>query len=149
MLDKMESSAEYERRQAMWKALLQSGGPSGLSPDILRQLGVYGGAQGIWVDKTRTVSLTPSGHGVAVGLLHTGSHYADDLREDGIIYHYPATRRPPGRDAAEIAAVKAAGEIGLPMFVIAHPRPGASTRNVALGWVASFDDRSRQFLILF
>jgi hypothetical protein len=33
--------------------------------------------------------VTPEG--VAVGLLHTGSSYADDLAEGGVIYHYPQT----------------------------------------------------------
>jgi len=28
---------------------------------------------------------------VTVGLLHTGSSYADDLSDDGVLYHYPAT----------------------------------------------------------
>lgn len=142
-------AAERGRRRAMWAGLARAGGPRGLAPDVLRGLGVYGGAQGVWVDKARTGPLTPGGAGVAVGLLHTGSSYADDLADDAVVYHYPTTRRPAGRDAAEVAAVKAAGELGLPVFVVAYPRPGAATRDVALGWVAGHDDRARQFLVLF
>src|SRR5215472_10558353 len=43
----------------------------------------------------------PNGSGIAVGLLHTGSAYDDDLFEDGVIYHFPVTNRPGRRDASE------------------------------------------------
>jgi hypothetical protein len=36
----------------------------GVSPRRLRTLGLYGGAQGIWVDKIRTAPLTADGVGV-------------------------------------------------------------------------------------
>ena len=42
---------------------------------MLREMGVYGGAQGIWVDKRRTGALTADGNGVTVGVRHTGQHY--------------------------------------------------------------------------
>jgi hypothetical protein len=115
---------EYERRMDMWDRLLRSGGPTGVAPAVLRELGIYGGAQGIWVDKARTGDVLPGGSGVSVGVLHTGRSYADDLAEDCIIYHYPKTRRPPGRDLAEVEATKAAGRLGLPFFVITYPSPG-------------------------
>jgi putative restriction endonuclease len=99
---------EFERRTAMWHSLLDSGGPGNVSPSLLRKLGIYGGAQGIWINKERTSNLTESGTGVTVGLLHTGKAYADDLSTDGVLYHYPATNRPPGRDSSEIEATKAA-----------------------------------------
>lgn len=77
-----------------------------MAPGLLRELEIYGGAQGIWVDKARTSIVTPEG--VAVGLLHTGSSYADDLADDGVIYHYPQTwRASGGRDAAEVAVPRA------------------------------------------
>ena len=41
---------------------------------------------------------------VAVGLLHAGSSYADDLDEDGVLYHDPSTKRNPGRDEAVVEA---------------------------------------------
>jgi hypothetical protein len=92
--------------------------------------------------------LTSSGTGVAVGLLHTGSSYADDLFDDGVIYHYPVTSRGK-RDSQEIAAMKACAELSLPVFVVITPSPGASTRNIRLGWVTDYDDESRLLLILF
>jgi hypothetical protein len=49
---------EFERRTAMWHSLLDSGGPEKVSPSLLRVLGIYGGAQGIWINKERTSNLT-------------------------------------------------------------------------------------------
>jgi hypothetical protein len=140
---------EYDRRMEMWSNVLQGGGPAGIAPARLREPGVYGGAQGIWVDKARTGGLAPGGGGITVAVLHTGQSYADDLAEDCILYHYPSTRRSPGRDAAEVAATKAAGTLGLPLFVITYPAPNANSRDVRLGWVEDWDDEARILLIGF
>ncbi len=74
----MEPEDESQRRNEMWADLLDGGGPTSVAPRRLRELGIYGGAQGIWVDKRQTASVSPDGSGVTVGLLHTGSSYADD-----------------------------------------------------------------------
>jgi hypothetical protein len=140
---------EHDRRMGLWSRVLQAGGPTSVAPTRLRELGIYGGAQGIWVDKARTGELTPGGSGITVSVLHTGQSYADDLAQDCVIYHYPSTRRPPGRDRAEVEATKAAGRYGLPFFVITYPTPHATTRDVRLGWVEAWDDQTRTFLITF
>jgi hypothetical protein len=140
---------EYDRRMGMWSNLLQAGGPASVAPARLRDLSIYGGAQGIWVDKARTGDLNPARGGVTVAVLHTGQSYADDLAEDCILYHYPRTRRPSGRDAAEVEATKAAGRLRLPLFVITYPAPNAGSRDVRLGWVEDWDDEARTFLIGF
>ncbi len=140
---------ELEHRRGMWESLKGAGGPDGVTPGVLRDLGIYGGAQGVWVDKARTASLTEDGTGVTVGLLHTGSSYADDLSDDGVLYHYPNTNRPRGRDLAEIEATKQAGRLGLPVFVITYPSPGSAKRDVHLGWVESWNDSLETFLITF
>src|SRR5262249_32280914 len=119
---------ERERRMGMWTRVLEAGGPTGLAPAVLRELSIYGGAQGIWVDKDRTGDIIPGGTGVTVSVLHTGQSYADDLAEDCVLYHYPTTRRPRGRDAAEVNATKAVGLLGLPLFVITYPSRAANTR---------------------
>src|SRR5215207_1790959 len=98
-------SDELRHRLRLW-AELKERDPGNLEPKLLRDLGVYGGAQGIWVDKNRTGPLTPSGVGATVSILHTGRHYPDDLSDEGVIYHYPLTSRSPGRDAGEVAATK-------------------------------------------
>jgi len=140
---------EKSRREEMWRQLLAGGGPERVSPTILREIGMYGGAQGIYVDKDRTAPLSPDGSGITVGLLHTSSDYPDELAEDGISYHYPSTNRPPIRDQNEIDATKNAGKLGLPVFVITRPTPSSSIRNVHQGWVEGWDDESNLFLVTF
>jgi putative restriction endonuclease len=140
---------EYDRRMGMRSSLSRGGGPAGVAPARLRELGVYGGAQGIWVGTARTGDLTPGGGGITVAVLHTGRSYADDLAEDCVLYHYPSTRRPPGRDAAEVEATKVSGRLGLPLFVVTYPAPNPNTRDVRLGWVEDWDDETRTFLISF
>ncbi|WZO96065.1 HNH endonuclease signature motif containing protein [Isosphaeraceae bacterium EP7] len=140
---------ERERRRGMWSSLSEAGGPLRVAPSILRELGIFGGAQGIWVNKVVTGSVGPARDGVTVGLLHTGRSYADDLAENCIIYHYPSTRRGDGRDRAEVEATKAAGRLGLPVFVISYPSPNAATRDVRLGRIEAWDDECGSFLVSF
>ena len=52
-----------------------------------------------------------------------------------------------GRDQAEVAAVKSAGELELPVFVISEAPPSGQRRRVQLGWVSDSDDLTRTFLI--
>lgn len=149
MTDNAAIDEERQHRLGLWAKLKEKGGPSGVAPGVLRELGIYGGAQGIWVDKARTGRITTDGEGITVAVLHTGSSYADDLAEDCVIYHYPQTRRPASRDLAEVNATKAAGRLQLPFFVITYPTPNSNVRDVKLGWVESWDDQSHTFLINF
>jgi hypothetical protein len=48
-----------------------------IAPATLRDWRIYGGQQGIWVDKRRTSALTEDGNGLAVSLLHKGDVYPD------------------------------------------------------------------------
>jgi putative restriction endonuclease len=139
--------AERSRREGMWASLLAAGGPSGVPARMLREVGVYGGAQGVWVDTERTRGINGLG-GVTVSLLHTGRHYADELSADGVLYHYPRTGRPPGRDRSEVEATKAAGWLRLPVFVVTPGIP-ASSRTVHKGWVEGWDDDVELFLVTF
>jgi putative restriction endonuclease len=139
--------AERARREAMWVSLRAASGPSRLPPRLLRELGVYGGAQGIWVDTGRTRGIDGA-DGITVSLLHTGRHYADELSPDGVLYHYPQTGRPPGRDRSEVAATKAAGRLRLPVFVVTPGLP-SSSRNVHKGWIEGWDDEAELFLVTF
>jgi putative restriction endonuclease len=112
-------------------------------------LGVYGGAQGIWIDKVRTASPESYSEGATVAILHTGRHYNDDLSDDGVIYHYPVTSRGAKRDAGEVQATKNAMSYQLPIFVILPGKLSEKNRSLKLGWVCDFDDENQQFLILF
>ena len=147
----MNESIEKERthRRELLTQLRDLGGPKGVNPSVLRKLGIYGGAQGVWVDKARTSDLTEDGFGVTVGLLHTGSSYQDDISEDAVLYHYPDTQRLGRRDNSEIEATKNAKKFHLPVFVITYPTPSSSRRDVRLGWVEEWDDRLAIFLITF
>jgi putative restriction endonuclease len=140
--------AEFQRRLSMWDSIKAQGDLSKVLPQFLRDLGAYGGAQGIWVNTAKTVSTSGDATGVTVGLLHRGISYADDLSDDGVLYHFPKTKRPPGRDRSEISATKAACQLGLPVFVIS-PGKTSSTRTVHLAWVEDWDDESEVFLVLF
>jgi putative restriction endonuclease len=140
---------ERKYRLDLWKTIHDIGGPKNVSARSIRDIGVYGGAQGVWVDKNRTEKISDTSNGITVALLHTGSSYADEFTEDCILYHYPSTRRPANRDQSEIDATKAAGSLGLPIFVISYPTRSSKSRDVNLGWVESWDDKSRTFLISF
>jgi putative restriction endonuclease len=128
---------------ASWQPADQAGYP----PALLREVGVYGGAQGVWMDVERTRGIDGAG-GITVSLLHTGRHYADELSADGVLYHYPRTGRPPGRDRSEVAATKATGRLRLPVFVVTQGIP-ASSRNVHKGWIEGWDDDAEVFLVTF
>jgi hypothetical protein len=136
---------EMERRLSLWGSI-QALGAENVPARSLRDHGVYGGAQGIWVGKTTTGHL--AANGVTIGLLHTGRHYPDDVSEDGLIYHYPRTSRPSSRDAAEVEATKNANRLGLPVFTIL-PGETNQTRCVRLGWIEDWDDEAALFLVLF
>ena len=74
--------SERQRRVDLWYTLAQQD-LNDIEPQRLRELGIYAGAQGIWVDKTHTASAETGPDGVTVGILHTGRHYPDDLSDDG------------------------------------------------------------------
>ena len=141
--------SERDRRKAMWDSLLKFGGPNNISPTLLKDLRIYGGASGIWVDKKQTSSFTQDNHGVTVGLLHRGKHYPDSLSDIGITYHYPRTKRPPSRDVDEIESTKNVNRLSLPVFVITSAKSNSSQRDVHLGWIESWDDQNNTFQITF
>ena len=142
----MTSSIELEvaRRLDAWNNLQKSPNWPLVSAQEVRDLGIYGGASGVWVDKTLTSEVAPEG--VAVGLLHTGKHYDDDVDETGILYHYPTTDRPASRDANEIQAIKNAKLFGIPVFVI---RNLGGLKKVELAWLNDFDDELRICVLTF
>lgn len=139
---------ELQRRLNIWRELKARGGPNAVPPALIKELRIHRGQQGVFRDLEVTVHLAALPAGIAVGVLHTGTRYADDLTEDGVIYHYPYTERGE-RDANEIAAMKACRKIDLPLFVVIKPSLNSPTRDVRLGWVQEDDDDSGQILIKF
>ena len=134
-----------------WRAWVELGAPrptDSVTPADIRGVGLYSGGQGIFVDKQRTSSAEfPAG--ITVSVLHTESVYADDLGEDGILYHYPRTGRTGSRDAGEIQATKNAMSAGVPVAVVIRPTSSASYRHVRWGWVVDFGDPEEFFYIHF
>jgi hypothetical protein len=140
----MLSEREREHRWKLWEALKDKGGPFDVPARLLRELGIYSGQQGVWINKQRTQSI--SSKGVTVSLKHTGRHYPDDLSTDGVIYHYPVTLRR-GHDESEVAATKEAQRLEIPVFVITET--ANARRNVYLGQVVDWDDLAKQFFVEF
>ena len=140
---------EQERRSEIWTQLQQAS-PKGdgrdLAPSLVNELKAFYGGRGIWRDKDHTQGCSADGHGVTVGVLHTGRHYEDDLDESGGIYHYPSTKNS-GVDLGDIEATKNCRRLELPLFVVRKPTPSSGRRHVSLGWVVDWDDGAGWFLI--
>ncbi|MGQ4438078.1 HNH endonuclease [Streptomyces violaceoruber] len=149
VIDGRPTTVDGERawRLAVWSHLQLTEDLTQVPPGALRAFGVYGGGQGIWMDKSRTEAVHEGG--ITMGVLHTGAHYPDEISDNDVIYHYPTTGRGPGRDESEVAATKAAAALKLPIFVIAKPTPRSGVRIVRLAWVEGWEERSRIFLISF
>ncbi|MGH9919374.1 MAG: HNH endonuclease, partial [Nitrososphaerales archaeon] len=139
---------ERKRRDEMWAEVRRRGGEESIAPSVVRELGAYSGASGTWADSERTQGLTTNGAGVTVSVLHTGRSYPDDLSEESLLDHYPTTSRPRGRDIAEIEATKNAARLGLPILALV-PSQVPGTHRIRRGWVKSWDDENRTFLIEF
>ena len=148
--EKNKISFERDSRIKIWKELLALDHAQNLAPDLLReQYRIYRGAAGIWCDKERTTPLSEDEFGIAVGVLHTGKSYPDDLTEDSIIYHYPKTNRPKNTDRSEIEATKNAKRFQIPLFIITHSKKNDKLRDVRLGYVSEWNDENETFLIEF
>lgn len=138
------AEAEISRRLHLWDRIQRSPTWPLVKPAEIRELSLYGGASGVWVDKSVTQVITSEG--VAVSVLHTGKHYDDDYDETGILYHYPTTMRPDVRDANEIMALKNAKWFGVPVFVI---KTLGKWRSIELAWLTDFDDDLRICVLSF
>jgi putative restriction endonuclease len=139
---------ERERRLKLWHTLLRVTSMIS-SLNYCVSLAFTEVRKGFGLIKPIQQVRTPELMGSQSAILHTGRHYSDDLSEDGVIYHYPKTSRPPARDAAEVQATKNAMMHKLPIFVVLPGKKSKAKRPVRLGWVSDFDDENARFLILF
>ena len=135
---------ELLRRLEIYDQLKMSDNWPLVTPQEVRDLKIYGGASGVWVDKQWTRQFAPDG--IAMGILHTGRHYDDDVDESGILYHYPSTLRPTSRDDGEIQSLKNAKVHNLPIFVIQDIK---GRKKVNLAWLSDFDDSLKICLLTF
>ena len=140
---------EFQHRMSLWNKLKREWNSKDIPPSNLRDMRIYGGAQGVWLDKSRTKLITDGDEGITVSVLHLGSAYADDLKKDRIFYHYPKTNRPPNRDLSEINATKRTALLSIPIFVVINSENKTKSRDVKLGWVVNWDDDELLFEIVF
>ena len=134
---------EMSRREALFEQI-QSESSVGLVPSsVVSELGVFRGERGVYRNKELT-DLVVEG-GLAVGLLHTGRSYADDLTEDGVLYHFPSTRNL-GTDAADIRSLHNAFTNKTPVFVISTEE---TLKKVQRGWIEIFDADLKQCYVAF
>lgn len=142
-----DTEKERLRRARIWAQIPSLAVPSENVPiDTLHDLRAYRGQSGIWVDVTNTRSPThPSGAAVAV--IHTGRRYADELRPDGLTYHYPNTRRK-GTDEMEIEATRTASRERLPVLVLTKSSH-RGCRNVRRAIVLNWSDEASVFELAF
>ena len=108
--------AERDRRTSMWEAVQRIQQERPLLAKEVNAIGCYHPGRGIWRDKKLTSDLTSSGNGICVGIKSSGK-YEDDIDEEIGTYDYPLTE-VPGYDQGDIDSMRAALELGLPVFLI-------------------------------
>lgn len=138
---------EVARRERMWDALAKRGERCAVVPERLREVGIYAGARGIYVD-VETTRLRSAPDGLAVCFLDLGVKYSNAQTDRGVIYHFPKTQRP-GRDAAETRATRRAYELGVPVFVVTLADGDGSLRAVHRGYIEEIDEAAETALITY
>jgi len=139
---------EIERRQQLFNAISYVDIAIDVKPSKLRDLGIYGGAAGVWVNSDVTRGVVSPSSGVAVSILHTGKNYSDNMSSKGIDYDFPNTNRNGSHDQNEIQALKNCFESKIPLFVISKAS-NQKLRNVHIGLVQTFDEINAKAFIKF
>ncbi|WP_054824884.1 HNH endonuclease [Vibrio owensii] len=139
---------EIERRQRLFNAISYVDIAIDVKPSKLRDLGIYGGAAGVWVNSDVTRGVVSQSSGVAVSILHTGKNYSDNMSSKGIDYDFPNTNRNGSHDQNEIQALKNCFESKIPLFVISKAS-NQKLRNVHIGLVQTFDEINAKAFIRF
>ncbi len=139
--------AERDRRLRLWREATAARAHDQLPLETLRQLRIYRGQRGIFVDVNLTRKATHDKDGATVSVLHLGGRYDDDLSATNLVYHYPETK-VPNRDDAEVRATNAAKELHLPVFVITVGRT-STVRWLRRADVVSRNDATKTFDLEF
>ncbi|MGI9950677.1 HNH endonuclease [Vibrio hyugaensis] len=139
---------EIERRQRLFNAISYVDIAIDVKPSKLRDLGIYGGAAGVWVNSDVTRGVVSPSSGVAVSILHTGKNYSDNMSSKGIDYDFPNANRNGSHDQNEIQALKNCFESKIPLFVISKAS-NQKLRNVHIGLVQTFDEINAKAFIRF
>jgi predicted HNH restriction endonuclease len=139
---------EIDRRRRLFNTISYVDVATEIKPAILRELGLYGGAAGVWVNSEVTKGIVNADSGVAVSILHTGKNYSDSMSNDGIDYDFPSTNRKGTHDQNEILALNSCFEYSIPLFVISKAA-NKTLRNVHIGLIETFDETSCKAYIKF
>lgn len=142
-----EVDLEFARREKLWERLRTSADTSSVATSVIRDLGLYSGARGIYVDVPRTRNAAAP-DGIALTFLDLGYHYANEVLQGGVIYRFPSTARP-GRDAAEVRAVLKAYELTAPIFFVSRDSGRGRGRAVQRGFVEKIDTFQSAALLTF
>lgn len=142
------TQGEHRRRLELWSTLTETGAGEGLAPSTIRDMRLYAGQAGIFFDGDGTWNAGGPGR-VALTLKLTDKTYADNATDDQLDYHYPSTERHPSFDRNEIASVKRAQGLGLPLFITSPNRLQKSRTDVRLGYVDDYRDDEAMFFVTF
>jgi putative restriction endonuclease len=126
---------ELQRRLNLWDEL-RNHDTSQLEAQLIRDLGIYSGAAGVYCNFNETRKIVPE-TGLVVSIMHTGRHYTDVMNDNELIYDFPKTARPEKSDLNEIAALESCFLLKMPLFVISHTTSGK--RKVTLGRITGFN----------
>jgi hypothetical protein len=106
---------EIDRRQAIYEQIQSENSNGSIPSSMVSELGVFRGQRGIFRNMDHTDEIIEGG--LAIGLLHTGKSYSDDLTEQGVLYDFPKTKSL-GTDAADIRSLHNAFKHKVPVFVV-------------------------------
>ncbi|WP_240000620.1 HNH endonuclease [Photobacterium kishitanii] len=147
-MNNLSIKQEIERRKKLFNAITYVDIAIDVTAGQLRDLGIYSGAAGVWVNTALTKGIVSDDAGVAVSILHTGKDYDDDFSEKGINYDFPSTKRNGSHDQNEIQALKNCYDAKIPLFVISKSA-NKKLRNVHIGLIESFDNQQKKTYIKF
>ena len=135
--------SEIDRRQAIYEQIQSENSNGSIPSSMVSELGVFRGQRGIFRNMEHTDEIIEGG--LAIGLLHTGKSYSDDLTEQGVLYDFPNTKST-GTDAADIRSLHNAFKYKVPVFVVSIDN---SMRRVQRGWIEVFDSELQQCYVGF
>ncbi|WP_258177740.1 HNH endonuclease [Photobacterium phosphoreum] len=147
-MNNLSIKQEIERRRRLFNAITYVDIAVGVTAGQLRELGIYSGAAGVWVNTALTKGIVSDNAGVAVSIMHTGKDYSDDFSDQGINYDFPATKRNGSHDQNEIQALKNCYDAKIPLFVISKSA-NKKLRDVHIGLIENFDTQQNKAYIKF
>ena len=108
---------------------------------------IHRGERGIYRDLSKTRKLSFE-DGICQSILDTGKKYDDILTDSYLTYYYPETSHK-SRDVGEINSLKISQKYNIPIFVVLGSDEDTKTKEIRLGYVQSFNDAQKSFLISF